>query len=108
MKKSNFFKLLFVFAAIIIGLNSCDSEEDPVQSCSQDEICTSKNVTACCDDTSCTYEYNGKEYQESELDQLAEDLGCTTSGGRYAAGSEMGELKSRLLDLIAKAKSGLE
>ncbi|UZR97366.1 hypothetical protein [Chondrinema litorale] len=108
MKKSNFFKLLFVFAAIIIGLNSCDSEEDPVESCSQDEICTAKNVTACCDETSCTYEYDGKEYQESELDQLAEDLGCTTSGGRYAANSDLEEVKLQLLDLVARARSGLE
>ncbi|WP_020529678.1 hypothetical protein [Flexithrix dorotheae] len=108
MKKSKFFKLFFILGLVTFALTNCDEEPESEKSCSQDEICTSKNVTACCDDMVCVYEYDGKEYQEDELDQLAEDLGCSSSsGGRFAASGENDQVKDQLLNLLMRAKDGL-
>ncbi|MBX2844116.1 MAG: hypothetical protein KTR26_20280 [Flammeovirgaceae bacterium] len=108
MKSINFLKLFFILGFITFALTNCDEDPESEKSCSQDEICTAKNVTACCDDVVCVYEYDGKEYQESELDQLAKDLGCSSSsGGRIAASDENDPVKDQLLNLLMRAKDGL-
>ena len=76
MKKKIFgitFILLGVFSAVWY---SCETNKDPEETCLQDEICEGKLVTACCTETECVKKYNGQEYTEDQLGQLAEDLGC--------------------------------
>jgi hypothetical protein len=100
MKKSSF--LLFViFAGILVtALLSC--QDDPKETCLQDEFCTSKMVTACCDDNNvCVYKYNGKEYTEDEKDQLALDLGCGNVKNALKSGGQTNDLS----EIVAQLKA---
>lgn len=104
----NSLKLFFAFGFLSIVLMNC-SDDDSEESCSQEEICTSKNVTACCDDNSCYYTFDGKNYPESDLDQLATDLGCSSTSRVAADGRvsvDNSELIERLEALKMRAKSG--
>ena len=76
MKKA-FLLLSIVFLGLLLTTYySC--ETDPEETCEQDEICENKFVTACCTEDECVYKYNGKEYTEDQLGQLAEDLVCAS------------------------------
>jgi hypothetical protein len=72
-------KKIVLSSAVLLGFfltiwYSC--EPDPKETCLQDEICQ-VTVTACCDDNNvCVYKYNGKEYTEDQLGDLANELGC--------------------------------
>ena len=82
MKKKLFIPFLVILTSVFALTLSCD--EDPQESCEEEEICDGKDVIACCTsdsdgDITCVYKYNGKEYKESEIDDLADDLGCTSS-----------------------------
>ena len=86
-------------------LSNC-GETESQESCAQDEICTDKSVTSCCTDGTCVFKYNGKEYTEDQLAELADDLGCNDGGARIAAeGNE--QVIFNLQALMAKAKAGL-
>ena len=101
LKISSLLIALLVLATFT--LISC--EEEPVESCSLEEFCTN-SVTTCCTASSCVYKYGGKEYPESELDQLVDDLGCTAGGARVAL-EVREDLKAQLLAQISKARAGL-
>ena len=75
MKKTILILGIIIIGTLITVWNAC--ETDSKETCQQDEICTDKFVTACCTDNDCVYKYNGKEYAESEIDQLATELGCS-------------------------------
>jgi len=105
MKAVNLLFVLFTIGLLSITLSNCGETESP-ESCAQDEICTGKSVTTCCTNDACVYKYNGKDYQEDELDQLADDLGCTSGGARVAS-EEKEQLKDQLRALLNKAKAGL-
>ena len=82
MKKKIIIPILIAVAGIFALIISC--EEDPQESCEDAEICDNKTVISCCTsnsdgDITCVYKYNGKEYQESEIDDLAKDLGCSSA-----------------------------
>lgn len=104
MKRGKIFGILFTmgFAAFILA--NCDTA--PVESCSQEEICTAKSVTACCTETSCVYKFDGKEYPADSVDQLADDLGCAGSGARVASDERI-QLEEQLQNLLMKARAGL-
>jgi hypothetical protein len=74
-------KSLIVLSTLLLGIvvttwYSC--EKDDEETCLQDEICEVM-VTVCCDnDDVCVYKYDGKEYTEDQVDDLAEELGCGT------------------------------
>ncbi|UXP33831.1 hypothetical protein N6H18_07700 [Reichenbachiella agarivorans] len=108
MKNVRIFGLLLVFGLTAVMLTNCDSAVDALESCSQEEICPSKDVTACCDNKECVYKYDGKEYPEDDIDQLADDLGCGSSSNARVASTEGAELIGRLQDLLAEAKAGLK
>jgi hypothetical protein len=67
---------VFLISIFIVTWYGC--ETDPEETCQQDEICEAKFVTACCTDDACVYKYNGREYSEAQLDDLADDLGCSS------------------------------
>lgn len=82
MKKKIFIPFLILAASIFALTLSC--EEDTEETCEEELICDDKTVVACCTsdsdgDITCVYKYNGQEYQESELEELSEDLGCSTA-----------------------------
>ena len=90
-----------IICAVIVVWYSCES--DPEESCKQDEICTDKFVTACCTESECVYKYNGKEYTEDQIDQLAKDLGCSTAmvlKGTEAQDNDLSEVIARLRALM--------
>ena len=80
MKRASFYLSVFILGIFATLISGC--ETTPLESCEQDEICTGKSVTACCNETECYYEYNGVKYGDDaqSLAQLAKDLGCTFSG----------------------------
>lgn len=104
-------KIIFIFAALTITfvavhLYSC--EDDPKETCKQDEFCDAKMVTTCCTDNDCVYKYNGVEYTESEEDDLAEILSCTVPSAGLKSGNledETAEIKARLRALMAKTRA---
>ena len=105
--KKTIFLLSFVFLAVLVTTYySC--ETDPEEVCLQDEICEGQFVTACCtEDDECVYKYNGKEYTEDQLDQLAEELGCASAVGVLKSGSQEDELsavKEQLKALMSRVR----
>jgi hypothetical protein len=95
-------KLLpIVFFGIFLAIISC--KEISKESCEQDAICESKEVTACCTAGVCVYKYNGKVYTEDEKDQLAIDLGCSSA---KSAGHEndLAQINKRLTALMDKVR----
>ncbi|MCG8700967.1 MAG: hypothetical protein MI922_23145 [Bacteroidales bacterium] len=99
-------KLNFLIPAILLGVlmvvASC--EEDEKETCKQAEICAAKAVTSCCTDDVCVYKYNGKEYAESEVEQLALDLGCGTASAQLKS-SDINQLISKLEALMQDVKA---
>jgi hypothetical protein len=108
--KKKIFLLSFIFLGILIATYySC--ETDPEETCEQDEICEGQFVTACCTETECVYKYNGKEYTEDQLDQLAEELGCGAAVGVLKSGSQEDDLSAvieKLKALMARVREGCE
>jgi len=97
-------RTIFLLSAVLIGIlvityYSCES--DPEETCYQDEICTDKFVSACCTENECLYKYNGKEYTEDQIDQLAEDLGCSSAVGILKSGSQEDDLSAVIEKLEA-------
>ncbi len=105
MKKGKIFGMLCALGFIQFTLVNC--EQVPVESCSQEEICTAKNVTACCTESTCVYKFDGKDYPADSLDQLADDLGCAGTGARVAS-NERTQLIDRLQALLLEAKAGVQ
>jgi hypothetical protein len=105
MKKSVYF--IFLFALIISAIAVYNCSSDSKETCSQDEICTAKYVTACCTNDICVYKYNGKTYSDSQKDkdQLALDTGCTSKSSKIDPGNneELKAVISKLNDLMAEA-----
>jgi hypothetical protein len=110
MKKS--FSLLSVILSGILVTTFFSCTETPKETCEQDEICTEKFVTACCTDSVCVYKYNGHEYTEDQIGQLADDLGCTTKKALKSAGQEddlsavVTQLKALMIRVQERTKSG--
>jgi len=102
MKKSIFILGVMLSGILVTTILSC--EENPSETCVQDEICTAVFVDACCDDNDiCVYKYNGNEYTEDEYDQLVIDTGC---GSAKSAGTEdnITNVVARLKALMARVK----
>jgi hypothetical protein len=100
MKKS--ISLLSAVLAGILVTTIFSCQDTPKETCLQDEFCTSKMVTACCDDNNvCVYKYNGKEYTEDEKDQLAIDLGCGTGKGALKSTGQVDDYS----DIVAQLKA---
>ena len=107
MKKAIYLLSVVLLGILITTWYSC--EEDPEETCFQDEICPAKFVTACCTETECVYKYGGKEYTEDQLDELAEDLGCGASAIALKSGSQEDDLSwviEQLKALMDRAKKG--
>ncbi len=70
--------ILFILFLGLVLFNGCIT--DPVETCEQEEFCSSQTVTACCEGDDCYYTYNGKRYEDdsASLARLASDLGCTS------------------------------
>jgi hypothetical protein len=97
-------KIIYILSVVLLGIMATwySCETDPEETCQQDEICEGKYVTACCTENECVYKYNGKEYTEDQLDELAEDLGCgSASGVLIKSGSQEYDLS----DVIEKLKA---
>ncbi len=77
MKKAAFYLSALLLGVFLVFVSGCTTT--PEESCEQEEICTGKIVTACCNEDECYYEYNGVKYsKDSEsITKLATDLGCT-------------------------------
>jgi len=99
MKKTIFLLSFVLLAILVTTYYSC--ETDPEEICEQDEICEGKLVTACCTENECVYKYNGIEYTEDQLDQLAEELGCASAVGVLKSGSQEDELSAVIEKLEA-------
>jgi hypothetical protein len=90
-------------------------EDDPEETCLQDEICDFKFVTICCtvenDEEVCVYKYDGNEYPDTEagLAQVAELLGCESATAyAKAAGDEKLDVRQALEDLMNRVKAELK
>ncbi len=100
MKKKKLFAFIALIGAVLLVGQSCASDGEE---CSQEEICSGKSVSSCCDDDGCYFTYNGTRYDESEIDQLAIDLGCTTATNV----EELKIIKEQLLFLSESVRLGL-
>ncbi|MBN2347796.1 MAG: hypothetical protein JXJ22_03100 [Bacteroidales bacterium] len=106
MKKGLIAFSLFLFGSLAVMMTSCETK--PVESCEQDEICTAKFVTACCTDDKCYYIYNGTEYPSDDIDQLADDLGCSAARAKSTEyESDKAAVIEQLYKLLDKAHAGL-
>jgi hypothetical protein len=76
MKKTAFYLSVLLLGVFIIFVSGCSTT--PEETCEQDEICTGKIVTACCNEDECYYEFNGVKYSKDpqSIAKLANDLGC--------------------------------
>lgn len=102
MKKLILLLSVLASVAVVIVIYSCN--DDSKETCKQDEICTSKFVSACCTNDVCTYTYNGKEYSEDEIDQLAKDLGCGGSAFSYKSADDIKDVIARLKNLMSSVR----
>ncbi|HRX12849.1 MAG TPA: hypothetical protein P5210_14405 [Draconibacterium sp.] len=95
MKKAAFYLPAFVFGLLLVIISGCTTT--PVENCEQDEICTGKTVTACCNEDECYYEFNGVKYgnDAASMAKLATDLGCTQASAPNFK-EEIGDLILRL------------
>lgn len=104
-------KVLFIIGILLVGGSIATihtgCEEDPKEACQQDMFCNdSVAVSACCTDgKDCYYTYNGKEYPDTDegLNQLIEDLDCTTAKASDIESVD-GELILRLQSLLKEAR----
>jgi len=111
MKKGLLFLGVLFIGGVIAFSTGC--EEDPEESCQQDEICTLENgemgtVTACCTDgEDCYFTYNGKKYPDTDegVADLIKDLGCV-SLTKKSTKPENGYdyVKARLESLLEEAR----
>ena len=102
MKKA-FLLLSIVFLGLLLTTYySC--ETDPEETCEQDEICENKFVTACCTEDECVYKYNGKEYTEDQLGQLAEDLGCASVKALKSGSDDLSGVIEKLKALMSRVQ----
>ena len=100
------FTYLFI-GCIVLIITSC--EDDPTESCEQEEICEAKVVTACCTEDRCVYKWDGKEYPEEDIDQLADDLGCAAVSIKSTDyDSDMAAIINQLQILMDKAHAGIK
>jgi hypothetical protein len=111
MKKTFYLLSVILLGILVTTWYSCEAV--PEETCEQDEICENKFVTACCTENECVYKYNGKEYTEDQIDQLAEDLGCGTSAVVLKSGSQendlsgvIGQLKTLMGRVQKRIKAG--
>ena len=106
MKRTTFYLSLLILGTFLSLATDCDLNS--LEECEQDEICTGKFVTACCNDVECYYMYNGKKYGDdaASLEQLARDLGCTFVG-MADYDSEIQDIVLRLTALKEFTKSNL-
>ena len=101
MKKKLFFisTILLVFTAVAVLNTAC--EEEPKEACEQDVFCEGEpEVTLCCTDGSdCYWTYNGKNYPDTSegIDELYDDLGCTTTTKSGEKGDEYDYIMEKLL-----------
>ena len=82
MKKKILYLGLALITATLLFTISCEEDDD--ETCGEEEICDNKTVSACCStdnsgDYTCVYKYNGVEYPESKIDDLADVLGCSST-----------------------------
>ncbi len=77
MKKTAFYLSVLLLGVFLVFISGCSTT--PEETCEQDEICTGKTVTACCNVDECYYEFNGVKYGDDAESQtrLAVALGCT-------------------------------
>lgn len=105
-------KILSIFFLLSLGafiFSSCDKDEESNEVCTQEEICPDNDVTACCDGATCYYTFDGTRYEEDQLEELTDALGCTGgTNGRSDEATQLEEVKSRLLDLIANTRAELQ
>jgi hypothetical protein len=97
-------KTIFLLSVVFLGFLATTwygCEGGPEETCEQDEICEGKFVTACCTENECVYKYNGKEYREDEIEQLAIDLGCGTAVVGLKSGSQENDLSGVIEQLKA-------
>ena len=100
-------KTISLLSVILLGIlvtiwYSC--ETDPEEICEQDEICENKFVTACCTEDECVYKYNGKEYTEDQLGQLAEDLGCASVKALKSGSDDLSGVIEKLKALMSRVQ----
>ena len=100
MKKAIYLISIVFLGILITTWYSC--EEDPEETCGLDEICAGVNVTYCCTEYECVYKYNGKEYTDDQLDELAEETGC---GSASAVNLKSGCRENDLSSVIEKLKA---
>jgi hypothetical protein len=97
-------KKIFLLSVSLLGIlatwYNCESE--PEETCEQDEICAGVYVTYCCTENGCVYKYNGKEYTDDQLDELAEETGCGSASGMLI---KSGSQEFDLSDVIEKLKA---
>lgn len=106
MTRTPFYYSVFILLTFVALISGCDMET--LETCEEDEICTGKFVTACCNEVECYYMYDGKKYGDDadSLTQLAKDLGCTFSGmSNYE--TEIGNLVLQINALGEFAKSNI-
>ena len=79
MKRAAFYLPSLLLGIFFVFISGCSTT--PEETCEQDEICTGKTVTACCNEAGCYYEFNGVKYGDDAESKakLANDLGCTYS-----------------------------
>lgn len=99
MKKKFYLLSIIILGILVTTWYSC--ETDPEETCGLDEICAGVYVTYCCTEDGCVYKYNGKEYTDDQLDELAEDLGCGASAIALKSGCQEYDLS----DVIEKLKA---
>ena len=104
MIKNKLSVVLIALGLFVFTFSNC-AEEEPLESCAQDEVC-SIAVTSCCTVDGCVWKYDGKEYDESQESELADDLGCNSGGARVAA-EQKAQLIHRLQTIMEKARAGL-
>lgn len=77
MKKAAFYLSVLLLGVFLAFVSGCSTT--PEETCEQDEICTGKTVTACCNVDECYYEFNGVKYGDDteSKTRLAVALGCT-------------------------------
>jgi len=98
MKKKFYLLSVILLGILVTTWHSC--ETDPEETCEQDEICENKFVTYCCTENECVYKWNGKEYTDDQLDELAEELGCG-SAAVLKSGSRENDLSGVIEQLKA-------
>jgi len=99
MKKKNFLVWTILLGIFVVTWYGC--ETDPEETCEQEVICEEKSVTYCCTEGECVYKFNGKEYTDDQIDELAEDMGCSTAVSILKSGVQVKDYS----EIIAKLKA---